>query len=144
VLAAVSPCRFEADRGYGQEVACTQVPSEPIAVQVMQLPSQAVSQQTPPTQKPLRQPAADVQGCPSRCGCPQPLIETQLPAEPVAVQVMQLPVQAVSQQTPSTQKPLAHSAATWQEVPSGSEQEESCVHSPGRALQTMQLPVQAV
>jgi hypothetical protein len=35
----------------------------------------------------------------------------------VAAQVWQLPLQAVSQQTPSTQKPLAQSPVTAQAVP---------------------------
>jgi hypothetical protein len=42
------------------------------------------------------------------------LIGAQVPTLPVCAQLWQAPSQAASQQTPSTQNPLAHCAATVQ------------------------------
>jgi hypothetical protein len=44
----------------------------------------------------------------------------QVPADPVSAQDMQVPVQAVSQQTPCAQKPETHDAAVVQAAPGGS------------------------
>jgi hypothetical protein len=111
----------------------------------MQFPSQAVLQQTPLTQNPLKHPAAAVHEAPSGCGAEGAAL--QVPTDPATSQAIALPVQAVSQQTPSTQNPLAHSLGCLQVAPFGCGVEAAAdVHVPREpvAVQVMELSVQAV
>jgi hypothetical protein len=108
-----------------------QVPSEPARAQLRQDWVQAALQQTPSAQKPLRQSPGRLQVWPvffwhwppaeqlwlpvqlSGSGAPTTL--AQVPAAPVhASQVRQ---ELAAQHLPSTQKPLAHWAASVQALP---------------------------
>jgi hypothetical protein len=111
-------------------VIATQVPPPP--VQAWHVPQEALPQQCPSTQFPLVQSDATVQVSPlvflqvpvaSHEDFPLQVSSTadftcpQVPALPVRLQAWQLPVQAVLQQYPSAQNPLAQSPAAEQVCP---------------------------
>jgi len=64
-LAGASGEQSPAWRGRAPAARATQVPTAPGATQVWQPPAQAVVQQTPSTQNPLRQDALPVQAAPA-------------------------------------------------------------------------------
>jgi hypothetical protein len=91
------------------------------------VPQEALPQQTPSTQLPVAQSLANAQAFPTTLRqAPEPsqvespehpssvafLSGEHVPTLPVCAQLSQVPSQARSQQTPSTQKPLAHCAPT--------------------------------
>ena len=84
------------------------------------VPCVHLRQAPPPSHMPSR-PQVDVaSGAHSSSGSVPPTIERQSPSAAAvleAEQATQLPVQALSQQTPSTQLPLPHSAAPVQAPP---------------------------
>ncbi len=126
-------------------VAAVHVPTEPAALQVIELSVQGVLQQTPPTQEPLAQSLGCWQARPFARGVGV-LDAVHVPTEPAAKQVIE-GRQAVLQQTPSTQNPLAHWATFVQEAPFGCDVAVVLVvqvpAEPG-ALQVIEWPVQAV
>jgi hypothetical protein len=106
-----------------------QVPALVVRLHAMQLPAQAVSQQTPSMQLPepqaevapqvwpfaaLQTPAPSQTLVPAHApagtvsGAPAGRLE-QVPSDPVTPQDLQVAVQVLSQQKPSTQLPLTHS-----------------------------------
>jgi pimeloyl-ACP methyl ester carboxylesterase len=104
-----------------------QFPWKPATAHDWQLPQAALLQQTPSTQLPDAQSLEMAQAFPSRLrhapvasqteSPPQVssvafVIGEQVPTLPVSTQLSHDPSQALSQQTPSTQKPLAHCAPT--------------------------------
>jgi hypothetical protein len=104
-------------------------PSKPGTAHAWHVPHAPVAQQTPSTQLPdahsafveqlrprsLRQaPVASQVELPMQASSVPFLTGEQMPALPVCAQLSQAPSHAVSQQTPSTQKPLGHWAETVQ------------------------------
>jgi hypothetical protein len=99
------------------------VPIEPGMAQLRQSSVQAVLQQTPSTQKPVAQALPLVQVIPPertqapvasqvprhRPGSSAETMGAQVPSLPGWLQLRQVPVQLLSQQTRSTHEPLAHS-----------------------------------
>jgi hypothetical protein len=71
-----------------------------------------------PSQVPPQAVASEAQGARAPCGAPATGL--QVPTAPATSQASHCPPQAASQQTPSTQKPLAHWDAAPQAVPPGS------------------------
>ena len=129
------------------------VPSEPLpffaAEHARQVPVQAVLQQTPSTQFPLAQFDPRMHAVPSGLThAPEPLQTAEpehslsgsvpfamfphVPSEPLpffaALQARHTPLQAVLQQTPSTQLPLVQVAPVMQAVPSGFAHEPDPLH----------------
>jgi hypothetical protein len=112
-----------------------QVPTKPGTLHCLQSPAHEVWQQTPSTQKLLRQsPAAGLHGVPiSFLHRPLPLqltspehegtssapegTKAHVPTCPLTLHALQASVQPVSQQTPSTQFPLKHSVVAKHAVP---------------------------
>ena len=110
------------------------VPSAPATLHALHVPPQVLSQQTPSVQKPLRHSPAPPQEAPlTFTQAPVPLHTSaplhslagsvfvgtllQMPGVAPRLQVLQVPEQAFSQQTLSTQKPLRHSAFSAQPPP---------------------------
>ena len=109
------------------ETRTVQVPAVPIALQVRHAAVHALSQHTPSAQKPLTQSAASAHVCPlsflqtplpshaltpMQVGVSSAALGTfeHLPALAATLQALQVSLHAVSQQTPSTQNALKHSA----------------------------------
>jgi hypothetical protein len=109
-----------------------QVPRNPATLQAMHSPAQVVLQQKLSIQLPLMQSVPMAHTWPSAAlqfplpshdwfapehimvalvsSCPAGVLE-QVPSKPVTLQALHVPMQAVLQQTPSTQLPLEHCAA---------------------------------
>ena len=111
-------------------MTCTQVPPPP--VQLWHVPQEGAPQQCPSTQLPLAQSPAALQVWPDtflQAPVASQLFEPlqvssvadftgeQVPDVAVRLQAWQLPVQAVSQQTPSTQFPVLHWSVVVQVAP---------------------------
>lgn len=116
----------------GSPFTVLHTPSEVVSLHDWHWPSHLLSQHTPSTQLPLLQSAAAVHTWPfvfeqtpaaSQLTTPLQVSSTalltalQVPAVAVRLHAMHEPVQAELQQTPSAQKPLAHSPAAWQVWP---------------------------
>lgn len=117
------------------DVSGVQIPTLPMTLQARHAVVHALEQQTPSTQKLLTQSVAAAHACPSSfLHVPAPSHEfvpvhagpsslpfdtlTHLPTLPGTLHALQELPHAASQQTPSTQKPLKHSADAAQAAPS--------------------------
>src|SRR5580693_1094101 len=101
----------------GQAGSCAQVPTDPATSHAMQVPAQALLQQTPLTQNPLAHALPAPQAAP--LGSAQAGSCAQVPTDPATSHAMQVPAQALLQQTPLTQNPLAHALPAPQPSPLG-------------------------
>src|SRR4051794_37902809 len=81
-LAGASGEQSPAWRGSAPAARATHVPTAPGATQVWQPPAQAVVQQTPSTQNPLRQDALPVQAAPTVAGAASTVWWSRLPSAP--------------------------------------------------------------
>ena len=119
-----------------ENVPTTASPSQVPALHIV--PGGCLRQRPAPSQVPSRpQPlAAEATHVLAVRGLPPGWMPMHMPADSSAVQVMQPSVQAVLQQTPSTQKPLAQSAAQAQAWPLILPLPASQVRASGRWMRT--------